>query len=284
VTFSNRYGYKRARDALQLEGMDKALRNGLWSLLELHAWRTAEYSRGAYGGYYISPQSNRDLYVLSMRLWLHYFKEPVDQLGRDWKPVLEKLKSHFYSAAWFEAYDFVEFVANNFDKHQFKDRFIAACNERLEIEASAYRFVGGLTTRITEPQELEAVDQALDSSPEPVRAHLQRALELLSDRLAPDYRNSIKESISAVESLVLVETASDKGTLGQLLKKLEDQIALHPALKNAFSSLYGYSSDAEGIRHALLDLASLKFEDAKFFLVVCSAFITFVVAKRAADD
>jgi hypothetical protein len=86
-----------------------------------------------------------------------------------------------------------------------------------------------------------------------------------------------------VESLVALETGSDKGTLGQLLKALEDHIHLHPALKSAFSNLYGYTSDANGIRHALLDAPSLRFEDAKFFLVVCTAFISFVLAKRAPD-
>jgi hypothetical protein len=95
----------------------------------------------------------------------------------------------------------------------------------------------------------------------------------------PDYRNSIKESISAVESLVKVTAGSDKGTLGQLTKKLEVDIQLHPALTAAFSSLYGYASDEGGIRHALMDSDSIAFEDAKFFLVVCSAFVNFVEAK-----
>lgn len=281
MSFSERYGYKTAREALQLETVDAPLRNGLWSLLELHAWSTARYSSGLYGGYFISRESNKELYVLAMRLWLHYFKEPVDQLGSDWKEVLARLRQHFFAGKWFEVYDFIEFVANNFERHQFKDGFIAACNARLEAEASAYRFVGSVITRITEPAEVQQIDEALAATAGPVRAHLARALELLSDRTAPDYRNSIKESISAVESLVALETSSDKGTLGQLLKVLEDQIQLHPALKSAFSSLYGYTSDASGIRHALLDVSDLRYEDAKFFLVVCTAFITFVLAKRA---
>ncbi len=52
---------------------------------------------------------------------------------------------------------------------------------------------------------------------------LKRALELFSDRGSPDYRNSIKESISAVESFVIFTTGKDKGTLGQLTKKLETE-------------------------------------------------------------
>ena len=64
--------------------------------------------------------------------------------------------------------------------------------------------------------------------------------------------------------------------MGQLIKKLEDEIALHPALRTAFSNLYGYTSDQDGIRHAILDAKEITFEDAKFFLVVCSAFVNFV--------
>lgn len=96
MSFSQRYGYKKAREALQLEAVDEPLRNGLWSLLEMHAWSTAQYSRGVYGGYFISRESNPDLYLLSMRLWLHYFKEPVDSLGNDWTKVLARIRDHFF--------------------------------------------------------------------------------------------------------------------------------------------------------------------------------------------
>ena len=64
-----------------------------------------------------------------------------------------------------------------------------------------------------------------------------------------------------------------------MIKKLEDEIQLHPALRTAFSSLYGYTSDEGGIRHALMESENVRFEDAKFFLVVCSAFVNFVEAK-----
>ena len=34
---------------------------------------------------------------------------------------------------------------------------------------------------------------------------------------------------------------------------MEQQRSLHPALRQAFNNLYGYTSDEEGIRHPLLD-------------------------------
>jgi hypothetical protein len=82
-----------------------------------------------------------------------------------------------------------------------------------EKEVSAYRFVNGVIAKITDQVEIDEIDRALESTRDPVRTHLRRALELLSDRESPDYRNSIKESISAVESLVAT-VVGEKGTLG----------------------------------------------------------------------
>ncbi|MFP6582880.1 MAG: hypothetical protein VCD00_10035 [Candidatus Hydrogenedentota bacterium] len=74
-------------------------------------------------------------------------------------------------------------------------------------------------------------------------------------------------------------TGEEKGTLGQLLKKLEEDIDLHPALKEAFSSLYGYTSDEGGIRHSATDGKVIDFDDAKFMLVTCTAFVNYVRGK-----
>ena len=103
---------------------------------------------------------------------------------------------------------------------------------------------------------------------------------MLADRKAPDYRNSIKESISAVEALCNIITGNSSATLGKALSEIEKKHNLHPALKNAFSSLYGWTCDAGGIRHALEENNTIvEFEDAKFMLVSCSAFINYLKAK-----
>ncbi len=69
--------------------------------------------------------------------------------------------------------------------------------------------------------------------------------------------------------------------MGQALKVIDSQAPLHGALRSAFEKLYGYTSDAEGIRHALLEENRLEQEDAIFMLVTCSAFVSYVIAKRA---
>lgn len=283
MRFSERYGYKKVRELVQLESIDEPLRNALWSLLKLQVWDQVHASTGLYGGYHLSGYGNGEIQTPCRRMWYSYFKKPLDQLNDDWSQVYTQLRRHFFEAEWYEVYDFIEFVASNYDRHQFREKFMESCNLVLEREVSAYRFADGVVVRITEQQELDEVEDALAKARGPVQTHLRRALELLASRDQPDYRNSIKESISSVESLVALTVKEDKGTLGQLLKRLEDEIKLHPALKSAFSNLYGYTSDEGGIRHALLEAESVRFEDAKFFLVVCSAFINFVVAKVGAD-
>lgn len=158
-------------------------------------------------------------------------------------------------------------------------------NDVLERENSGYRFVNNEISEITSPEEIEAVESAISETSflSGVQAHLKQALRHLSDRRHPDYRNSIKESVSAVEGVCQHVSGDPKATLGKALGVLEAKSALHPALKQAFSKLYGYTSDADGIRHSMLEESTLSFSDAKFMLVACSGFINYVLGKCAEE-
>jgi len=161
-----------------------------------------------------------------------------------------------------------------------------ACNVVLESELSAYRFVGGLITQVTSEEEISEMEEALETPFKTVNAHIETALKLMSDKKTPDYRNSIKESISAVEAICRLVTKNKNATLGNALDIIEKKgkISLHGALKRAFDSLYGYTSSAEGIRHAFSDeKVNVSFEDAKFMLVSCSAFVNYIVSKASKD-
>jgi hypothetical protein len=275
MRFSERYGYKPVRKIIQIDSMNDELKTALWNVLTLFLWDRLNGVRAIHG---IPSGPMKDLFS---QLWLDFFKKPVDTIPDNWGDLRRQLRHTFFSEfAWFEVYDFIEFVWQSYPVHT-KDAFLTACNLCLEREVSAYRLVSGLFARITDEEEVAEIEDALETAEGSVRTHLHRSLELLSDRENPDYRNSIKESISAVESLVSI-TLGQKGTLGQLIRKLDKEIELHPALQSAFSSLYGYTSDEGGIRHAILEAKRITFEDAKFFLVVCSAFVNFVNARMAA--
>lgn len=283
MKFSDRYGYTKVNDVIQIESMDIALRNSLWSLLCLFIWNDVKCTDSLYGRSYLNATANKSIYLYCQHLWLNYFKKPIDTLNTDWEKVLPVLRNYFKECDWFEIYNFIEFTANNYNENNFKDNFIKACNVALEREVSAYRFVDDTITRVTDKVEIDEIELALNSTSNPVQTQLKLALDHLSNRQTPDYRNSIKESISAVEGIAREITGDSKATLGTLVSKLKANHDLHPALANAYGNLYGYTSDNSGIRHALSEKVEITFEDAKYFLVICSAFINYVTAKNSAQ-
>jgi hypothetical protein len=174
----------------------------------------------------------------------------------------------------------LEFVVGHYERS--KPRLPELINKLLERELSAYRFVSGQLTDITDTQELEMLQSALaDSRFAGVATHLERALELYANRENPDYRNSIKESISAVESMARIVANSPKATLSDALKAMEKNGTLHPALKEGFTKLYAYTSDEEGIRHAMLDEPNLNAADARYFLLSCTSFVNYLKSQLA---
>lgn len=274
MLFSKRKGFLPIRDTIQKDGMDDALRHGLWNALHLFIWERIEFRN-----YHQTFQSS-NVYSLFKLYWHNFFKLPIDSLPNHLVEAHQRVRKYFLGCKWYEVYDFIEFTAQNCPE-EFKKEFINFCNQILEKELSAYRFINDQLTDITDEVELQTIECAITSTAKysGARNHLKSALILLSDRKNPDYRNSVKESISSVESLCVSISDNHKATLGVALNKIEKKHKLHPALKNALSSLYGYTSDSDGIRHAMLDESSIGYSDAKFMLSSCSAFINYVLGK-----
>jgi hypothetical protein len=272
LPFSQRIGVRPVRKALQVRSMDAPLRNRLWNTV-------SEFLIPEDKGNY-SIRKNRDYLPFNTKLsilWHNFFKAPVDTIPEFYESAVKSLRDYFFDAPWHNVFDFLEFLRPLIDRYT--NEFEERCNAILEQELSAYRFVNGLIAELTSEQEIAAIEQAINVPDplKPVKTHLERALALMADREDPDYRNSIKESISAVESLCKLVSGEDKATLSGAIGALERKVPLHASLKRAFKELYWYSSDAQGIRHALLDEPSLTSGDAKFMLVSCSTFVNYIV-------
>jgi hypothetical protein len=108
------------------------------------------------------------------------------------------------------------------------------------------------------------------------RAHLRKAAEELT---AGRYPDSIRESIHSIESVA--RTLEPDRKLTNALARLEQSAKIHGAMKAGFLSLYGYSSDEHGIRHALLDdgAANVDETDALFMIGACAAFVSYLINK-----
>jgi AbiJ N-terminal domain 4 len=278
--FSERYGHVPVRSVLQTGSVDDGLRNRLWNLICTTFFASApDYSGGRDD--YLPFADNRDVYHVFKNVWHNYFKQTTDSIGTSYFEALRKLKNYFLDSQWYEVYDVLEFLADSSAHPGLGERFIDSVNPLLKEELSGYRFVSGRIVPITSEEEIAAIEQALalPDSLKPVREHLNQSLTLLAKRKQAHYRNAIKESISAVESLCKIIVRQGKATLGPALNTVEEQTKLPAVLKQAFQKLYGYTSDAQGIRHALMDEPTLDIEDAKFMLVSCSAFVNYLVVK-----
>jgi hypothetical protein len=278
MRFSERNGYKPVRDVIQKESMDDELRNGIWSVFHLCLWSKISHLSSSY-----SYTKNSNLNNLINKYWFNFFKKPNDTIPLRSHESITIIRNLFFKFEWHTIYSFIEETLENYPSQycEKKEKFIEQINQVLERENSAYRIINDEIIPITSEQEIQSIETALENTNQfsGVQQHLNQALKLMSDRQSPDYRNSIKESISAVESICKIVTNDEKTTLGKALKIIEDKFGLHPALKASLSQLYGYTSDADGIRHAMLDESNLTYIDAKFMLVACTNFINYLIEK-----
>lgn len=155
-----------------------------------------------------------------------------------------------------------------------------AFNKRFEVFLVGYRFIDQMVTPIDSTVAAESVATASRAAADVAlggaRHSLDRATELLSDRQDPDYLNSVKESISAVEAVVKKVTGEQ--TLGQGLKRLESAgLTLHPSLRKSWLAMYGWSSDEPGVRHGAEEAGEGDQALAKYMLITCSAFVAYLI-------
>ena len=275
MSFSQRAGLEPAMKIVQKKSIDQELANSLWNAITMTYIDTVEFKGGAYDA---AKYSNRATMLES--LWVDLFKKPIDEMPFAFTNIIKLLKKIFFNATWNKKLELVEAVLDC-GPPELGQKFTEMCNEFLKRENSAYRFVSGKITEITSDIEIEAIESAISSSGRfgGAKKHLETALAHMNSWDAPDYRNSIKESISAVESVAKVLSGKDKVTLGNALKLLEKNEDIHKAQKDAFSALYGWTNDAGGMRHALMDESTLQKSDALYMLVTCSAFVNYLISR-----
>lgn len=149
---------------------------------------------------------------VAVRIWTNHLKRAVDTLKPYSHSVVEDCRGYFFNCSWNQVYDFIEFIANDPDLRNLTVNFSERCNHLFKREGSAYRFVGRTLAPIISEVEIQSIESAASQQDwfKPVGAHITTALKHLADRISPGYRNSIKESISAVEAMCQIITGDPK--------------------------------------------------------------------------
>lgn len=275
LTFSQRMGLAKIRETIQTDDLDLPTRNALWNVVgpffkkcavlcsvytdiwtELYH-RTSDTCPNVAGRYASAAERFYAFYkrVITEKTWNECMDliEFLSAFSEHWQNQLDR-KIPSYEAPTAEAYN------NVFGKY-----------------LVGYRIIDGRILPITNEEEKSAIEEATQQSPDAVAEQISKAIQFFGDRKKPDYAKSVDCSISAVEAQCRILLNDPTPTLGKALKKLEDKgVRMHGSLKGAFDKLYGFTSDANGIRHAGMAPSEVDADLAKFMLVACSAFVNYL--------
>jgi hypothetical protein len=272
LTFEQAEGLEPLPSQLQLREVSPKLRAVLWDRIHRYLTDATEYNE--YGGASLNePWSTilRDDHVYRQH-------KMADDFKNDAKKLVQQTRVIFEQGNYAAIFGWLEFVI----KHP-------ACPSRVANDIAgilrycqaAYRVVDKkVICPIGSETEQAVIVQAFadlaTSQFGGARSHLSKAASQLT---AGAYADSVRESIHSVESVcVTLDPTAD--VLSKALAKLEQKIAIHPAMKKGFASLYAYTSDEGGIRHALLeDAAKVDEADALFMLGACAAFVSYLINK-----
>jgi AbiJ N-terminal domain 4 len=273
LSFEQAEGIEPLPQQLKLREVSKELRARLWNKIHNDLKECTENSLYVDTPYLERPWSTilRDEYVFHRH-------GMVDDFENDARISIQATRQIFEKGSYAQIYGWLEFVL----KHP-------ACPLQFskQIEAilhncrAAYRIVDeAIICPIGSDAEHATIVRALADLAaiqfNGARRHLREAASHLT---AGKYADSIRESIHAVEAVGRTLEPS-ANVLSKALQKLEQKISIHPAMKKGFESLYAYTSDEGGIRHALLeDKAKVDEADALFMLSSCAAFVSYLLNK-----
>ena len=276
--FSERKGIKQFSNIVQIDSLNERTRNKLYSAFLNQFYELQEQSENRYADYDI-----RLIYYLYTEVFSLVEEDiPKQYNGYDYDEIMKEIRNIFNTYEYSDVFTFIESLFSAFDYAELDKRYSPLETKKLFIkkvekvfkeENVNYKIVNDIITDIVNQVEINSINDALTNGETVTQNHISKALEYLYKN--KDYDNSIKESISAVESICQIITGDDNATLRAALNKLPSTV--HGALKEAFKKLYGYTSDANGIRHANgLGEGNSTFEEAKYMLISCSAFINYL--------
>ena len=280
LSFSQAQGHEEVPGPLQLGELPKGARTRIWNLFFVHlnkSMATAEFVDGSW--------ISRGWDDILRAAHADFHNSPLDEWSSDFGPACKKLREYIETRPFNKVFDLIQFVLRHpqcppgFIKDM--KRTFAECRLAYTIDIARPPTILPSVT----PDEGDAVVDALGTLRQAglngSAAHLRKASERIN---AGDWAASVRESIHAVESVARQLDSDAAKTLGPALSSLERRGVLHPALKEAFSKLYGYTSDEQGVRHALLDRANAQVgqDEAVFMLGACASFASYLWRRHAA--
>ncbi len=279
--FSERMGLKPPPTDLSIEEFPDRLRNQLWNALRIDIFNDAQIADP------YTYQISDLLGSVYIAIWCDYLGNDIDRIYTDPSSSREHIKGIFWNANYAVFYDLIEVIFSLFDiqgasNYLNEDQLRNSLNEVLESNRAAVRIVHRQVLPITNSEERGEVEVAMMQAHfSSASTHLKTAASKYSSQ-NPDYRNSVKESISAVESAIAEATGRNAPDSDRPFRELKEQYEMHPAFADGFKKLFAWTSDENGIRHALMEGArDITQAEARLMLICASAFVNYLITLRS---
>ena len=277
LTFSQREGIAPLPEPMRLGHVSRDFRNLVWFAID-RVIKKELFTDWSYHQKVSMPHIVPDYTVRVLR----YPHDHIDNEPREHQKFLKKI---ILQEGYDKVITLVEFILrHNLCPQQLQNDLENAFKE--VSLAYTVQTLNGLPTIVPRSSEESgaATQQAIETieqkGPAGAKTHLLSAAEAINEQR---YADAVRESIHAVESVARTIDPNASNTLGPALTSLEKAGVLnHRALKEAFSKLYGYTSDEKGIRHALLDegAADVDLDDAVFMFGACASFAAYLVNRH----
>ena len=256
--------------------LSDALRREIWNKIRGLLRRSYDPIRYPY----FTENKKRFIERVLGKLW----QKPEDEIDTRYETVMQDFKKLILKSDFNVVLDLIESIAND---SKYGAAFADHIRESFERCAAAYYLDMSRHPHQFIPHGNQAQGEATRKAFETISAggmkgaetHLRQAAKHIN---AGQFADSVRDSMHAVESVARQIPPKSK-TLGPALNALEKAgLIKHPALKEAFSKLYGYTSDEQGIRHALLekDSPDVGLDEAMFMFGACASFAAYLVNKH----
>jgi len=218
-------------------------------------------------------------------LWTHvgWRNDQVPPLPHQMRAAIA---TEWFSCRWPEFFDLIEFTARLLATPlpPTRQQWFEMLNRVLESKGCAYRFIGEQLVPLTNATEAIEVASVADSPVPAVAAHIREARRLLPPNADANPRDSIKQSISAVEAALKHLTENPSTSLADGLAGFEAKHgALPPSLRRGLLTLCGVGADGDGARNDRVEEGDRVTGDhARLMLVACSAFTNYLVSLSGA--
>ncbi len=284
LTFSQAQGYEKIPGPLALGEISGAARIKLWNLF-VGGPHNAFVSHTLWD----SPQDLEDRWQSIFQM-LHedFLHRPMDEFPSKISQLVQTYREAILHRLPFnKLFDLVQMVMRHKQCPRDFILDVAAIFKKCRLAyvvdtESPVTILPAATTQ--EGEELMgAIREFREAGLSGAETHLRKAGERVNQG---DWSGSVEESILAVESVARQLDPDASKTLGPALNSLEKSGQLHPALKKAFSNLYGYTSDEQGIRHALIDnpTSSVGKDEALFMLGACASFASYLWRRHSSES